>query len=379
MNRRPPDLGLLFIIVLLCLFGLAMVFSAAGYEDAARSGNLFAKSSKQLLAIGLGGTAMIALTRISLDWLKKATPAIFVLNLLVLMAVPLVGAETKGATRWIELGPFKYQPVEGMKVAMALGLAWWLDRMRAQLADWRAMAPAVGMIAGVFVLTLMQPDFGSTVVMAAAVVFTAWLAGLPHRVFASLLGTGLLAALVLVRVSEYRWRRVEAVWKPLAADTCRGDSLQMCQSLFAFHRGGLEGRGLGQASAKLYYLPEAHNDFILAIVGEELGILGVLALLALLAGLIWRGWLVARRAESYFGFLVASAITLTTACQALFNVAVALGWAPTKGLVLPFVSYGASAMLANLVAMGILLSVSTTGPRTAPAAATRNADAPAGA
>ncbi len=377
MNRRQPDLVLLIIVVLLCLFGLTMVFSAAGYEDAARSGNIFAKSSKQLVAIGMGAAFALWLLRQTTEELRSMTPYIFLGNLALLAAVPFLGSETKGATRWIELGFIKYQPVEMMKVAVALGTAWWLDRVRTRLDDWRALLPGVGILAVVFFFTMLQPDFGSTVVMVVAVALTTWVAGLRHRDFIGLVVVVVALGTLAVVTSEYRRARISAMFNPLA--DCHGKALQVCQSLFALHRGGLEGRGLGQASAKLYYLPEAHNDFILAIVGEELGIGGVLALLALLGALSWRAWHVARGATTYFGFLTATAIALTTAGQALFNVAVALGWAPTKGLVLPFVSYGASAMVANIFAMGVLLSVSAEGPRTAPDGVTRTADAPAGA
>jgi cell division protein FtsW len=291
--------------------------------------------------------------------LKRYAPVMYGAGVVLLLMVwmPGIGHAAKGAQRWFGIGGFHFQPAEAVKLIVLISLATWLDRNRGRLHDVQNVLLPAGAIVGVpLLLIIIQPDFGSTMIIAGLCGVMLFLAGLRWSwVLTGVSGGAFVGALVLMAES-YRIRRVTSFLDPLA--DCAGDGYQVCQSLLALHRGGLAGQGLGGSLAKMSYLPEPQNDFIAAIIGEELGLWGMMLLMSLYALLAWRGFKIASEARDLFGSLLAGTLTVMLVGQACLNLGVVMSIVPPKGLVLPFLSYGPSAMLVNLAAVGLLMSIS---------------------
>lgn len=365
MNRRTPDLVLIVALVLLVGFGLTMVYSASSYADVATTSIWRTYIAKQVVAVLLGvvalGLAMVA----DLQTLKKYHLFSLGACLFLLILVPVIGDGAKGAERWIGAGPVKFQPSELTKIAVIVSLATWFEQNRTRINDLKqTLLPAGVVLAAIAGLLMAQPDFGTTMVIAGTAGVMAYFAGLNRQNTVGLLGIGAVLGTIAVLAKGYRLDRVSSFRDPVAQ--CKDSGYQVCQSMAAYHRGGWSGLGWGDGAAKLHYLPEPHNDFIAAVVGEELGLVGFLFLLVLFAFVGARCWRVAIRTKDYWSFLVVSSFTVLTMGQAAFNLAVSLGMVPPKGLVLPFVSYGASAMLANLLGMGLVLNISSQDPDAEP-------------
>ncbi len=359
-DRQAADPLLVLITLVLVAFGLVMVYSASAIEAAATSGNPFHFLGRQGVAavIGLAGMGWIArqptwrFARVG--WVLYVA---VVLGLL-LVFVPGVGQKANGAVRWIGSGSLRVQPSEFLKVALVLVLAERVNRMAGGVSDLKhGVLPVLAISLPPIALVLLEPDFGTTVVLAGIVGLILVIGGARLSWIAGLGATGLVGAVWAVCSDEYRWRRVASWLDPWKDE--QGGGYQVIQSWIALHRGGLDGQGLGIAMSKMKFLPFAHTDFVAAVVGEELGFLGLLGLMGLYALLIWRGVEVAIRARTFHGTLLAGAITVSLGLQTLFNLGVIMGLVPPKGLVLPFMSYGASALVAHLWGMGVLLSVSS--------------------
>jgi cell division protein FtsW len=275
----------------------------------------------------------------------------------VALVVVLFGREVKGATRWLNVGPLGIQPSELAKIAVILFIAALLERRMERIDEPAYALLPIGVVLGTIVgLILTQPDLGtavSIVVIAAVMIFAA---GISYRYIALIAMMGVPSLFLLIYLSEYRLRRVQAFLDPWA-DPLKG-GYQAIQSMISVSVGGLFGRGLTDGLQKLFYLPEPHNDFIFAVIGEELGLLGATIVLACFCIIAWRGMRTALRAPDRFGSFLAIGLTTMVAFQAFFNISVVLGLLPTKGIPLPFVSYGGSSLLINLIGMGILLNVS---------------------
>jgi cell division protein FtsW len=273
------------------------------------------------------------------------------------------GRSAGGAARWIQLGPINIQPAEIAKVALILWLAYSLSKKRLQIRSFTVGFLPHALVAGLLMmLCLKQPDFGSAVMIGLLTFILLFSAGAKTGY---LLGSMLFAAPVayaLIASSEYRMRRIQAFIDPFAHRYDVG--YQISESLMSFGSGGATGVGIGDSRQKLFFLPEAHTDFISAIIGEELGFVGVVTLLAVFVLVVVRGLRAAFRAADDYGAYLAVGITMFVGAQAITNLAVAMGMLPTKGLVLPFVSYGGSSLIVNCAAVGILLNVSR--PREAP-------------
>jgi cell division protein FtsW len=276
---------------------------------------------------------------------------------LVAIFVPGLGHAAGGARRWVHLGPLNFQPSELAKPALILYLAWSLSRKQDRMADFKAGFLGPVLIAGIPIgLILLQPDFGTAVSLALVVCLMLFVAG--ARV-SYLMGAGLLALPVvyhLVASTPYRMRRIMAFLDPWSTRHAAG--YQVAESLISIGSGGLAGVGLGDGRQKLFFLPEAHTDFIYSIIGEELGLIGTVLIIALFALLVWRGLKAAYAAEDAFGAYLALGLTAILGLQASLNMAVAMGLLPTKGLTLPFISYGGTSLVLSLTAAGILLAVS---------------------
>ncbi|MDA1313129.1 MAG: putative lipid II flippase FtsW [Acidobacteria bacterium] len=341
------------IVVLLSFFGLVMVFSATtGGEEAPTRFVV-----KQALAIAIGLAAMRILMFIDYRHLRRPRVVFAVMGISVtLLVVVLFGAQTANTNRFLRLGSISFQPSELAKFALILFLAFYLDRHARKLAEWRTLARAGVILGMLFLLVVGGKDLGGVIVLALIASVMFWVAGLDMRYFA-LAGLGSLPLLaVAIWWEPYRMQRLTTFLNPEADPKNAG--FQILQSQIAVGTGGLFGKGLMDGHQKMRFLPEAHTDFIFALVCEELGFIVAILVVLAFGVLLWRGVRVARRAPDRFGTYLAVGITAMIVCQALVNLGVVLGLLPTKGMPLPFVSYGGSAMIVALASSGILLNVS---------------------
>ena len=283
------------------------------------------------------------------------------------MLVPSVGRKVNGARRWIPLGPFSLQPSEFMKLAMVLFAARYAVTKAAVLhasqplgqSLLQGLGPFAVIALFVSVALLMEPDFGATLVVLSTGLLILFMAGLDHRLVLPVLVLGLIAAVALVWLEPYRLERIFGFLDPWKDEFGKG-GYQLTQSLMAIGRGGVFGLGIGAGVSKHFYLPEAHTDFILAVTAEELGLVGVCAVIGAFAWLTWRAFAIGREArqlEQPFAALVAQGIGTLFGIQSLINIAVNMGFAPTKGLTLPLMSYGGSGMLGSLITLSVLLRI----------------------
>jgi cell division protein FtsW len=359
MARKLKSDKWLFIATLaLVCTSVVMVFSASSVVLGERGENPYLYLLKQgtFALVGLAFVQVI----MRIDYRTYRQPVIIwtVLGIAaVALVVVLFGREVKGATRWLNVGPLGIQPSELAKIAVILFIAALLERRMERIDEPAYALLPIGVVLGTIVgLILTQPDLGtavSIVVIAAVMIFAA---GISYRYIALIAMMGVPSLFLLIYLSEYRLRRVQAFLDPWA-DPLKG-GYQAIQSMISVSVGGLFGRGLTDGLQKLFYLPEPHNDFIFAVIGEELGLLGATIVLACFCIIAWRGMRTALRAPDRFGSFLAIGLTTMVAFQAFFNISVVLGLLPTKGIPLPFVSYGGSSLLINLIGMGILLNVS---------------------
>ncbi len=358
-QRVAADHTLLAVTMILALVGLVMVFSASAIVAGSRFQDPGFFLKRQIAWLVFGLLLMHLASRIDYTfWEKLSIPMVAcMLLLLIMVLLPSLGVAAKGARRWLRVGFISVQPAEMVKLVAVVYMAAYLTKKGDKITLFReGLLPAlivIGLLSG---LVLLEPDLGTVVVLGLVTVGMCFLAGarLSH-----LLALGLCAipvVLVLVLGSSYRRQRLMtflAPWKD-AAD----GGFQITQSFLSFGSGGSFGVGLGEGKQKLYFLPEAHTDFVLALVGEELGLIGTATVILLFVFFVWRGFQIAARARVPFGRYLGMGITLLIGSQALVNAAVVTGLLPTKGLTLPFVSYGGSSLVVSLIGVGILLSIS---------------------
>ncbi len=358
-NSIGVDSTLLGVFIGLLMLGLIMVFSSTVSMG---SRELIINTShfwRQLLhmVVGVGITVVVATIPV---WVwQRSSVVLLVLTLLSLAMLLIVGVEVNGSQRWLSIGGFRLQPAEFAKLAMVIYAASYLTRKQAQIQQFTQGILNIGMVLALLgFLLLLQPDFGSFFVITAAVGLMMFLGGI--RISHTLLCLSLAALVMffLVGMSEYRMARVMSFRNPWADPFDTG--FQLTQALIAVGRGEIFGVGLGASIQKLYYLPHANNDFILAVIGEELGLLGILLVISLFALLLHRALVIARAAEligRIYAARLAQGVGFLLVFQAVINIGVNLGVLPTKGLTLPFISYGGSSMLVCCAAMGLLFAV----------------------
>jgi cell division protein FtsW len=361
--------------MLLLTLGLVMVLSASSIEAYRSSGSMFSVFQKQAIWVGLGLPLMWLASRLPVRLYRRMASPLLVVSLILLglVLVPGVGEEVNGNRNWIDLGgPFLLQPSEGAKLAIVLWGADLLARKHRLLTQWsHLLVPLVPTVAAMVALVLVGGDMGTAVVLLAIPMALLFYVGAPLRLFAALtLALGVLLAL-MIHLEPYRVRRVTSFLDPFAE--YHGSGWQGAQSIFALASGGLSGVGLGASREKWGYLPEAHTDFIFAVIGEELGLLGTLAVLLLFAALGYAGLRIARRSRDRFVVLAAAAVTAWLLVQALVNIGAVLGVLPITGIPLPLVSYGGSALLPTMVALGRLLAFARREPGARAALAARGA------
>ncbi|MGC2015296.1 MAG: putative lipid II flippase FtsW [Candidatus Acidiferrales bacterium] len=357
-----PDRKLFGVTLALCLIGVVMVFSASAMTASEQFGAGYIFLLRQLIYLVLGIAGMFWL--MNSDYRKLRQPRV-VFTGLALSFVLLVGVffldRSHQTHRWFRMGPFSFQPSEMAKLALIIFLAWFLELRRLPRNfgvndPLHSLAPALGTTLVMAALVVKEPDMGTAFMIVLIAMVMLFVAGLSYRYIA---GTVLAAIptiyLLIVRV-PYRLQRLEAFLHPDLDP--KGAGFQLMQSLISVGSGGMTGVGLMESRQKLFFLPEAHTDFIYAIIGEELGYVGAVVVLVLFAVYGWRGFVAAMKAGDEFGKFLALGITTMVVGQALINLSVVLGLMPTKGIPLPFISYGGSSLIAMLLATGVLLNIS---------------------
>ncbi len=360
LKRFWLDRPLMLATLVLMAVGLVMVFSASAMMAETRYGSAYLFFRKQLIWDVLGLVAMLLVMRLDYHRWQKWTRPLLGAAIAGLVLVLAVGRVVKGARRWIHFGGFTFQPSELAKIALILWLASYLDRRQSQIKNFgNGLLPALMVIGAVCGLMVVEPDLGTPLMLGSVCMMMLFLAGIriDHIAMVALAACGPLYFL-LFHV-PYRRRRLMAFLNPWA--DAQGAGYQVTQSLMAFGSGGFLGKGLGASTLKLLYLPDPHTDFIFPIIGEELGFLGAIMLILLFIFWGMRGWQVAKRAPDLFGQLLASGITAWMLLQAVINMGVSCGVLPTKGLPLPFVSFGGSSTLISMIAVGIMLNISSQG------------------
>ena len=349
----------------MCLLagGAVMVYSASSARTLLEgSGDGTAYLVKYL---GFGAVGFVALhlaTRVSLDVVRRLTPVLLGVSfaLLLLVKIPGIGVEVNGARRWIGAGPLQFQPSELMKVALVLYAVHLLAQRPQTVQTLKGiLSPLLVVALGAAVLIASQPDLGTALVCMFTVGALLVVAGMPMRLMGMLAGSAAFLIMIFALAAPYRRARLTSFLDPWAY---AGDAgFQSVQGQIALGSGGLFGRGLGESVQKIFYLPEAHTDFILAVIGEELGVAGVCGLLFLYGLIAYAGLRTARRAKGPYAQLLAAGLTSLILCQALLNVFTVLGLAPLTGVPLPFISSGSSSLLVLLTAMGLIVNVANGG------------------
>lgn len=355
------DRTLLWLSLGLALVGFIMVTSASMPVAQRYTEDPFLFAKRDAIYMGLAFAAALVTLRIPMEMWQRYSPVILIIAIVMLLVVlvPGIGSSVNGASRWISLGPVNIQPAEASKLALFIYLASYLVRKVDEVRNnfWGFCKP-MGVMVILAVLLLAQPDLGSVVVLFVTTLGMLFLAGAKLWQFLAIIGSGVFAVVLLIIAEPYRLRRVTSFWDPWADPF--GAGYQLTQSLMAFGRGEFLGQGLGNSVQKLEYLPEAHTDFIFAIIGEELGYVGVVLVLLMVFFVAFRAMLIGRRAleagQRFSGFL-ACEIGIWFSFQTLVNVGAAAGILPTKGLTLPLISYGGSSLLVMSTAIVMLLRI----------------------
>lgn len=358
------DKILLSLAISLAAFGLVMVYSASYIFSQEKFGDGLYYFNKHLVFLSLGFLGMAVCRFIDYRvWQKLALPLFFgCLGLMALTQVPGIGHTAGGASRWLNIGGFSLQPVEFAKLALIMVIARRLTAEKVDFSRWSTgffahVWPSVLMI----LFCMLQKDFGSTALVITVTAFMLYLGGVRIKFLLGSVVAVLPFLMAAILLFPYRRARLMTFLDPWADP--QGAGFQIVQSFIAFYRGGLFGVGLGNSRAKVFYLPEAHNDFILSVVGEELGFLGIGLLSIAFLIMIFRGIRAAAKADSPFAALLASGVTILLGLEVFWNAAIVLGLFPTKGMNMPFISSGGTSIICALGIIGILLNISAQAKR----------------
>jgi len=359
------DYLLLSTVMLLIGFGLVMVYSTTGIVSQEKMGDAVFFAKRQTLSAILGLGLMLICMRFPLELLRKLSPYLFVVSifLLSLPLIPGIADRAGGASRWVKLGPIRFQPAEFVKVCMVVFMAGFFARHESRVTSFfHGIIKPFGLVGMAAALLLLQPDFGSSAVIIVVVLAMALASGvrLAHM---GLCTVGVAVVLgILVAISPYRMMRVVSFLSPFS--DASGKGYQLIQSLIAVGSGQLWGVGLGASQQKLFFLPAAHTDFIFAVISEELGFAGGIAIIMAFLVILWRGLLLAKSVRGdTFLFALAVGLTMMIVAPALLNVGVVVGVLPTKGMVLPLVGYGGSSLMACMAVVGLLIGIKREGDR----------------
>jgi len=361
--RRPVDRLLALFALLLVAVGMVWIYSASAIKASQNHSAATAFLTRQMVGGGIGLGLMLVLSQVDLAPLqdhRRPLQIAYAVLVLLLAAVLVFGPRINGAHRWLRLGPMSLQPSELFKPLSVLIAAGWMVRNREAWASRQDSLPKLLGLFGILVvplaLILREPDFGTTFLIVFVTLMVVFLGGAPKWIFAVALPVLGALGTAFVVLSPYRLARITSFLNPEADPLGKGH--QALQSLVAVGNGGLLGVGLGAGKQKLFFLPEAHTDFIYAVIAEEAGLIGTTLVLALFIAILWRGYRVARRVGDPYLKLCAMGFVLLLVVQALMNMSVVLSLAPNKGIPLPFISYGPNSLIASLVCLGLLLSIS---------------------
>lgn len=351
----------LFAIVLAILgIGLVMVLSASGIVAEQANGDKYFFFKRQITYALIGGVVLWCAALFPRDWLYRIHyPALFAALLLLLVTLSPLAPSINGARRWIRLGPISIQPMEFVKIALALYLAYFMSTKQALIRTFSKGVIPPFAVTGLFCfLLLLQPDFGSAVVIASILFFMCLIGGTRLIYIILSLALACAGAVALAIAEPYRLRRLLAFLNPFA--DAHDTGYQLVQSLLAIGSGSFFGVGIGASKQKMFYLPEAHNDFIMAVLAEEMGFVGVTLVMGLFALLFWRCYRIIMGQENLRDRLITFALTIILVMGAALNLAVVMGVAPPKGVPMPLMSYGGSNLIATLLCVGLLLNFSRT-------------------
>ncbi len=355
-RRAPIDYALFGAVMALLFIGLGMVYSASAIYAEKTLGRPFYFLQRQFLWAAVSFAAMSAMSRLDYNRLREWVMPIFAVTCLTLVAA-LFFPEVAGAKRWIRIGPIGLQPAEFAKLTSILFLAAYLDKKHSKLGHFlQGIALPISVVGVLLVLIGMEPDLGTPSLMFCVAVLMLFVAGARAR---SIVGALALAApIVAVELWRKPYRRARLLSFLHPFENIRGAGYQLSQSILAVGLGGWTGKGFGASKLKLLYLPTPHTDFIFPVVCEELGLIGAAIVLALFTTILIRGVRIARAAPNLFGTLLAAGISFSIVLQAFFNIAMSIGLLPTKGIPLPFFSYGGSSLLSTMLGVGVLLNIS---------------------
>ncbi|RUO71891.1 putative lipid II flippase FtsW [Idiomarina ramblicola] len=353
------DRVLFTLAMSLLAFGFIMVTSASLPTAERLTGNPFHFAIRHGVYLVVSVLVMLGTLRIPSDTWNRHSGKLLLIGLMMLLLVLVIGHEVNGSQRWIKVGPITFQAAEVAKIFFCIYMASYLSRREDEVREaTKGFIKPLVLLFIASVLLLMQPDFGTVVVLSATTVAMLFLAGARLWQFFAVFITCVLALILLIIVEPYRMQRLLTFLEPEKDPF--GAGYQLMQSLIAFGQGQFSGAGLGNSIQKLQYLPEAHTDFIMAVVAEELGFLGVLAVIATVLMLVWRALIIGRRClmlEQRYGGYLAYGIGIWFSIQAFVNIGVASGALPTKGLTLPLVSYGGNSLIVSALSVGLLLRI----------------------
>jgi len=355
-QRLPFDPVLLLSVVALLIFSLIMVGSASLEVANVRYGSPWFILLRWCFYIPVALAVMWAVSRVHPSWWEAMVMPLLGFGFLLLITVLIVGSEINGATRWFSIFGMTIQPVEFVKPAIVIYLAYYLSNFPDRLRSFaNGLMPMLLIIVMMVALLLVQPDFGNAVLILSMSFCLWFVGGVPARHLVGLMATAIPVLAVIIMSAPYRMQRMLAFMDPWADRF--GSGYQLVQSQIAFGAGGITGAGLGQGVQKLFYLPESFTDFISAVIGEELGLIGILAVIGVFGVVCWRGFKIARHADTDFSRLLALGATFLLAAAFIVNLGAAMGIFPTKGMPMPFVSYGGSALIGECVLLGLIFSV----------------------
>lgn len=358
VSAGKGDLLFLVAVLLLAAYGVVCVYSASSYNAEVQYGDSAWFFRKQLVGFVIGAAAMIGISFLHYEKLRRwGLPALLVsLVLLALVFVPGLGKSNYGATRWIGIGSFTIQPSEIAKLGFVLFAAGYFAKDPARMRTLRGSLPVLGAGLAVCVLIMLEPNMSVTMCVGAVMIGMLFLAGISKKALAAICIPVLFAVPALILMEPYRLQRLSAFMDPWASP--KEEGYQLIQSLYGLSNGNLFGVGLFRSRQKYRFLPFAESDFILSVIAEETGFFGVLALFLLIGFIVWRGFRIAARCGNFYGFLLAGGITLAFAVQCALNALVVSGCIPPTGLPLPLVSAGNTSLIVTMAGMGIVYGVS---------------------
>jgi cell division protein FtsW len=364
-QKQQPLEHRLLLTATFCLLagGAVMVYSASSARTMLQGDGAGTAYLLKYVAYGLVGLiGMYVVSRMNLELVRRYTTALLItaFALLVMVKIPGIGVKVNGAHRWVGFGPLQFQPSEIMKIALVLHIAAVVAARPKIARNIRTLAgPVIGVAGAAVLMVALQPDLGTDLVICATVGAMVVAAGLPMRQLGLAFGVGASLVMLFAILEPYRRARLTSFLDPW--DHAAGAGFQAVQGQIAIGSGGLFGHGLGASIQKIFYVPEAHTDFILAVIGEELGLAGILALLCLYGIIGYAGLRTARNAKGAYAKLLAGGLTSLILCQALLNVYAVLGLAPLTGVPLPFISSGSTSLIVVLCSMGLLLNIASGG------------------